>query len=664
MAYLDERPLLEQEIRYGSLGLSGNLGYEDQEVRVLGRSYSHAISAHAPSRLRFDLNGGYIGLHCQVALNDDVPIGAASADFSVFGDGRLLALAQAVAPGQIPRALDVDVRGVQQLELIVSTHSWVYCHSVWLDPRVDAEVGSAITTLIDCLESTQIVLPSEPIRAQRCIATVVSLGYTDLLDDMLGSLAANGQCQDAVVVVFAVAPDTECRRVAAKYGAHLIVCLPLAETRPTVKSILYSVARVVDAQQFLCLDADTLVLGDLRPLFAAQDACRQGSILAAPDPFVRGGSGNLLDSLCGFYQGTPQDIALLLGRVGQEGAYSLIVNDGVFAGDRLGLLALDLQVRAMLPYSLQWIANIPGHGARNQFLFNLALATLDCGVALDPTWNLLTGLYELERQESQQRVQAFWQGREVRILHFAGSGRQNQQEWGGRYSRIEKPLVGRGGGDGYACFLTALRAWIGRHGLPVLAWSFQGASNASDAYVRDRDNFPLLATLHYLIRANGCERVLEAGTGRGVSTACLAAAVAHRKVGKVVTLDHCVAAERADLWAGLPERMQECIEARLTDSLAGMEAASEAGERYQAALLDSSHEGSYVWEEFQKVASLVCEGGLILIHDVRYLGGTVEQALKQIEAAGYGVVRLWTAVEGICEDDHLGLAVIENRKRL
>jgi len=37
--------------------------------------------------------------------------------------------------------------------------------------------------------------------------------------------------------------------------------------------------------------------------------------------------------------------------------------------------------------------------------------------------------------------------------------------------------------------------------------------------------------------------------------------------------------------------------------------------------------------------------------------------LARIEAAGYNVVRLWAADGGTAEDDHLGLAVIENRRR-
>ena len=43
--------------------------------------------------------------------------------------------------------------------------------------------------------------------------------------------------------------------------------------------------------------------------------------------------------------------------------------------------------------------------------------------------------------------------------------------------------------------------------------------------------FPLLAALHYLIRSNGVVRVIETGTARGVSAACLASAVAHRSAG-------------------------------------------------------------------------------------------------------------------------------------
>jgi len=94
-----------------------------------------------------------------------------------------------------------------------------------------------------------------------------------------------------------------------------------------------------------------------------------------------------------------------------------------------------------------------------------------------------------------------------------------------------------------------------------------------------------------------------------------------------------------------------------------MQLALDAGETYEAALLDSLHTGEHVWAEFQLATRLVCAGGLILIHDPIYAGGTVHEALGRIQAAGYNVVRLWAAASGEPEDDHLGLAIIENSLR-
>jgi hypothetical protein len=137
-----------------------------------------------------------------------------------------------------------------------------------------------------------------------------------------------------------------------------------------------------------------------------------------------------------------------------------------------------------------------------------------------------------------------------------------------------------------------------------------------------------------------CVRVLETGTARGVSAACLASAVAHGAGGCVVTFDIEDYPERADLWA-----------------------APDAGERYDADLLDSLHTVEQVWAEFGLTARLVCPGGLILVHDACLPSGTVGRALARIEAAGYGLACLWTAECGVPEDDRLGLAVIENRRR-
>lgn len=657
--YLDSLALLHSQVGYGSLGLHGNLGYEGKAVTVKGKHYGHALSTHPPAQLRFHLQQRFASFTCQVALNDDIPAGASHADFIVLADGREVTVEPYVRAGEPPRTLMADVAGAEHLDLLVRTSRWEYSHAVWLDPQVD-ETPAPVAQLVDCLGRAALTVPHQASPVERCIATVVSPGFESLLDDMLGSLVANGGCQDALLVVFVLNSNGVCERVAAKYGAMVVRGRSLARLSPASKALLYSVARVVTANCYLCLDADMLVLGSLRPVFAALEACPDGKIFACREGNSQENS-NLGHALRAFYGGGDADVRQL-DMTPQDEAYPLVVNDGLFAGGRAALLALDGSIRAM-PQATAWADGHRRVSWRNQFVFNLALARLQCGVELDPIYNVQLHVQNVELQEQGSRVRATFRTRPARVLHFSGGAKRKYPSWQGKYAGVSDPLVGAGSGDSYADFLEALRVWVGNHGLKGLAWSFYGLSDGNGATVRDPSVLPLLATLHYLIRANGCVRVIETGTARGISTACLASAVARRTGARVVTMDPFLHPGREELWSTLPTYMHACIEPRCVDALVGMQAALTAGESYHAALLDSIHSEEHVWAEFQLATQLICPGGLILIHDAIYAHGTVSGALRRIEAAGYNVVRLWTAEEGVAEDDQLGLAVIENRRR-
>jgi predicted O-methyltransferase YrrM len=659
--YLDTLVPVESAVGYGVLGTRGQLGYEGKSVTAGGRAWPHAISTHPPARVRWQLDGGWTSFRCMVALNGDVPAGRSHADFEVLADGVRVAQAYRVTAGAAPRPLVADVTGARTLELVATTTHWDWCHAVWLEPQLDTAPAITATRLVDCLERVDIHLPAEPIIARRCIATTVSPRFEPLLDDMLGSLLAHGGCTDARLVVFAVDAGAECRRIAAKYGAHLVECTRRARVNATVKSVMYSAARVIDAEQFICLDADMLVLGSLEPVFAAMEALPPGSILACRE----GNSNHFPDVGSIFhtaYCAAPGDLRRVIGEDGGEGAYPLVVNDGIFAGTRGALLALDATIRGWTG-APGWVDQRRDVWWRNQAVFNLALAHLRCGVELDAAYNVQLHVQDAEMRWEAGRMAARWGGRPVRVLHFSGVGRKKYPSFRGHFARVRDPLTGAGAGDGYADFIRALRAWVGRHGKSALAWSFYGTADARNGAVADPSVFPLFGLLHYILRSNGAARVLETGTARGVSAACMASAVAHRTDAAIVTLDLDAPAERELLWDALSPAARACIQPRRGDSLALMDAAIQAGERYDAALLDSLHEEKHVYAEFQRAARLVCPGGLILMHDARYKGGTVDRALLRIEKDGYGVTRLWTADCGTAEDDGLGLAVIENRRR-
>jgi hypothetical protein len=439
--YLDALPCLSAKVGYGAPGLRGQLGYERKVVRVQGQLDPHAISLHPPARAVFHLDRKFARFTCEVALNDDVPPGGSWADFSVRGDDRLLTVAAHVLAGDAPRSIEVDVSGIDRLELGVQTDRWDFAHAVWLHPRVG--IGLAPTQgdresrpnlIEDCLGRVTIALPDQLPTVKRCVATIASRGFADMLDDMLGSLSANGQCGEVQLLVFVVEADPECVRVAQKYGALVVHCTPQVKVNVMVKAVLYSVARVIDAEQYLCLDADMLVLGDLRPIFAALEACPRGSLLA-----VNEGNDHRLENVAHalrqIYGGSEADERRMFQRP-SEATYPLVMNDGLFAGTRAALLALDAEIRRMAE-ARSWISERPDVWWRNQFIFNLAVARLRCGVELDAIYNLQLHVHDADVREVNGRLEATWLDRSVRVLHFSGGGRRKYAELRGRFAREE-----------------------------------------------------------------------------------------------------------------------------------------------------------------------------------------------------------------------------------
>ena len=659
MTWLDTLAPLQHRVGYGSLGTAGTLGYEDKRVTVGGAEHPHALSTHPPARLLYFLDGRASSFRCRVALNDDVARCGAYADFSVLADGREVASAPGVWAGAPPVPIACDVTGAQLLELVVATTTWDFCHAVWLDPALDAAPDTPPTrSITDPLRRAEIELPPPLGPVERCVATVASPGWEPLLDDLLGSVVANGDCPDALLVVFLLGTSPECERIVAKYRALPVRCRPLVAPDMGSKAVLYSVARVVEAGSYVCLDSDMLVLGSLAPVFAATAACPEGSVLACREGNTHE-YRDLLDVLCRVYNGRPEDLrAIVGGEPADAGAYPLPVNDGLFAGLRPGLLALDATIRG-LPGAIGWVDDRRGVRWRNQFIFNLALARRACGIELDERCNLQLNGSSVEVTAVAGRPRARWHGREVRVLHANGYGREKYPQLRGLYAAVEDPVVGRGDGDAYGQFLSALRAWLGRHGRAGLSLSFYTIREAEHGRVHDPSVFPVLALLHYLVRAGGCVRVFETGTARGVSAACLASAVAHRTGARVVSFDPRPEAAREELWAALPDALGSCIEQRPVDSVDGLRAALAAGERYDACLLDSLHTEEHLSAELELASRLVRPGGPMLLHDWRALA-EVERVVAAAERAGHGVVRL-LAEGGAEEEAGLGLAVVENR---
>jgi hypothetical protein len=286
------------------------------------------------------------------------------------------------------------------------------------------EVRADGAPITDCLDRVRFEQVGSLPTTRRCIATVASRGFEGLLDRLLGSLRANAHCDSAVLVVLAVEPGPELLGIVEQHGAWPITCRALRPLSSSVKSALYSTARVVTAEQFICLDADTVVLAGVDVLFDALETHPPGSVLACADQNRRT-FASLGEALERLYLGSRADLERFLGLLAGEDEEELVVNDGVFAAGRAGMLALDSTIRSMRG-APEWVDANP---LRNQFLFNLAIAHMRCAVRMDDTLNLQLHAQDVELAMREGRVEARWQGRLVRVLHFNARGRGKYASW-------------------------------------------------------------------------------------------------------------------------------------------------------------------------------------------------------------------------------------------
>jgi SAM-dependent methyltransferase len=408
--YLDDLACEADSVGWGTLGRHGDLGWDGLRVVVEGRTFDHALSAHAPSSLIFDLNEQYDLFRCQVALNHTA-IGA-DVTFQVLTDGIVAASVEHVRDFKV-RELTVCMRGVHKLELRVTCGRFEACQSVWLNPTVEVWPEEGI---LDPLKQVRIFHPAELIVAEKCIVTMASAGYDRWLDIFLTSLRRNGNCADAEIVVFRVGEDAACDAVISRHGAHTVPCHSLVPMSSTIRPAVFCLGSVARVKKALIAEIDMIVLQDISALWDAMDVCA--------DPFLLVGReqnrdyGYPLEEFFGdVFQGTGEEL-IQFGVTKQERIYDLQINGGLIGGTGAAIVALDSTMRGCLPFSREWVQQRPDIRCREMFVINLAMARLNNVMRIQPAYNAQTyrGSEYVRRDQIPPLVE--FRNAPVKILHF------------------------------------------------------------------------------------------------------------------------------------------------------------------------------------------------------------------------------------------------------
>jgi hypothetical protein len=254
---------------------------------------------------------------------------------------------------------------------------------------------------------------------------VASGQHAHLLDGALASLARFGGIPEAPRVVFVEDGAHRCEQIARAHGAHVVRWRALRGSGSWLKGALYSMTQAVAAEQYLCLDADVLVIDSVAPLFAMHAALPKDQVLIAPEA-TRFPVADLRHGLQAVYMATPAETEQLLSAAPGAERETTVVNDGVFVAGFDALSAVDRLLRAR-PGVTQWVSARRDVWWRQKAALNLALAHTRAIAPLDSAYN--AQLHVDAAVPNGAAPGAMWRGRPARVLHFNGAGRSAYPAW-------------------------------------------------------------------------------------------------------------------------------------------------------------------------------------------------------------------------------------------
>lgn len=267
--------------------------------------------------------------------------------------------------------------------------------------------------------------------ASLVVATIASAGYEQQIDDLLTTLELFAPLADVLPVVLVAETELGSGRglyeVAARHGALAVPCFASCQIDASIKALLYSIARIVPASKYLCLDSDVFVLDDLKELRAAIDDNPNRILAAMSSSTTDDDQPRSLRYVATRYYSASADQAAALERYNSK--YFLRLNSGVYAGDRAALLSLDAQLRKMQPGALPFI-NSGTSRVADELVFSLAVGKIGGVVELDKWHNLQMYAEDAAPVATRSGYQAWHGDQRVKFLHFAAQeGRAKLAKW-------------------------------------------------------------------------------------------------------------------------------------------------------------------------------------------------------------------------------------------
>ena len=287
---------------------------------------------------------------------------------------------------------------------------------------------------MDCLERLHVDTRRLPITTKRAIVTVATKGFEMMAGSMIESVQRYGDT-DAKIVVFA---DAEAGAWLKSHhpAAVVVPCALATPASAAVKAVLYSCARWIEADTILALEADTLVLSPLTPLFSTVEGLRPGVMAGCRSQVMPNrfdltevfGHMNCPETDWEWLTGDPRGVPN--GGTLVHGKFSF--NGWLLCGSRSAFQAVDTAVRQMGPRAVLWAEGAFYEGFRDEFLMNICYARTGDTAELPAAWNVQfcdqQRRHWLETEQKPDGMHYTRLGETAKVLHFVGAQRRFMPE--------------------------------------------------------------------------------------------------------------------------------------------------------------------------------------------------------------------------------------------
>lgn len=123
-----------------------DLSIDGNPLSIGGRSFAKGVGTHAASYWGLYLGGNATRFEASVGVDDEVDGSNVGVEFKIVGGGKLLWESGTMQQGDAPKAVDLDVTGVQRLHLFVTDagNGNSFDHANWCNARITTTSASLV----------------------------------------------------------------------------------------------------------------------------------------------------------------------------------------------------------------------------------------------------------------------------------------------------------------------------------------------------------------------------------------------------------------------------------------------------------------------------------------------------------------------------------------